>query len=325
MSNSITDFLFNGKPPANVSTSSTSTTSLPDWYQQYMQAILAKSNQIAGAPYQPYTGPRVEGQTDMQKQAAELGQSNVGKWSPLMDAAGAAGTRAAQPFSADTLNQFKNPYIGDVVDEIGRLGTRNLNENILPGVNDTFTGRGQFGSTRAMDFTDRAIRDASRDIAGQQSNALMGAENSAMNNYMGFQNQAGTAATQLGGLAQTGQAMGGRDVSTLDALGQEQQQLGQTSLDTAYNDFLTQRNWPQTMTSWMNSTLQGLPQPTSTSTATTGPYNGNAMSPSPLAQIAGMYSMYKGMTAKAGGLVNRFKNKPRLAPVGGLSLMAGRA
>lgn len=318
MGNSITDFLFNGKPPPNVSTSSTSTTSLPDWYQQYMQAILARGNQIAGAPFQPYTGPRVEGMSDMQQQAAKLGQSNVGAWSPLMSAAGTAGTAAAAPFSAANLEQYKNPYVKDVVDEIGRLGTRNLNENILPGVNDMFTGSGQFGSSRAMEFNDRAIRDSTRDIAGQQSNALMAGENNAMDKYLGFQTQQGNAATQLGGLAQTGQALGGRDVSTLDALGQEQQQLGQTSLNTAYNDFLEQRQQPQNMTSWMNSTLQGLPNPTSTSTATTGPYNGNGMSPSPLAQIAGMYSMYKGMTAKAGGLINRFKNRPRL---GGLSLM----
>lgn len=317
----ITDFLFNGKPPPNVTTNSSSTTSLPDWYQQYMQAILARSNQVAGMPFQPYTGPRVEGMSDMQKQAAALGQTNVGSTTPLTQAAGAAGTAAAAPFSADELSKYKSPYIGDVVNEIGRLGTRNLTENILPGVNDAFTGGGQFGSTRNMEFNDRAIRDSTRDIAGQQGAALMGAENNAMSNYLGFKGQEGTAATQLGGLAQTQQGIQGRDVSTLDALGQEQQQLGQTSLNTAYGDFLEQRQYPQNMTSWMNSTLQGLPQPTSTATSATGPYNGQGMSASPLAQMVGMYSMYKGMTAKTGGVVNRFKNKPRLAPLGGLSLM----
>lgn len=72
----------------------------------------------------------------------------------------------------DQMARYMNPYTAGVVDEIGRLGNRNLTENILPGINGTFTGSGQFGSTRNAEILGRGIRDAQRDISGQQAMAL---------------------------------------------------------------------------------------------------------------------------------------------------------
>ena len=91
----------------------------------------------------------------------------------------------ANPFIGDAsynqggVDQIMNSYVGDVANEQMRLSNQNLFENILPGVNSTFAGAGQFGSTRNADFTNRAIRDQQYTLAGQLGNTLMNAENQA--------------------------------------------------------------------------------------------------------------------------------------------------
>ena len=59
----ITDFLFRGTAPPEVSTFSSTTANVPDWWASYVKGTIAKASQIAGEPYQAYTGPRVAGDT----------------------------------------------------------------------------------------------------------------------------------------------------------------------------------------------------------------------------------------------------------------------
>lgn len=98
-------------------------------------------------------------------------------------------------FNAGQQQQFMNPYTSNVVDEQARLSNQNLNENILPGVNSTFAGAGQFGSTRNADFTNRAIRDQQYGLAGQQGQTLFNAQQAAGNQYKDW-TQMGTNAAQ---------------------------------------------------------------------------------------------------------------------------------
>jgi len=88
--------------------------------------------------------------------------SHLSTASPFLSALPAPGAIAS----------YMSPYTSGVVDEIGRLGSRNLVENVIPNINNTFIGSGQFGSDRNAKTIGNAIRDASRDIAGQQSAAL---------------------------------------------------------------------------------------------------------------------------------------------------------
>ncbi len=88
----------------------------------------------------------------------------------LAGATGAVAGPAAQ-WPAN-VQQYMSPYTQQVVDNIARLGKRNFEENIMPGVNESMIGSGQFGSTRNADLLGRAARDASQDITGQQAQAL---------------------------------------------------------------------------------------------------------------------------------------------------------
>lgn len=123
-------------------------------------------------------------------------------------------------YNPGTMNNFMNPYTQNVVNEQARLSNQNLNEQILPGVNSTFAGAGQFGSTRNADFINRAIRDQQQNLMGQQGQTLFNAQNQANTNYkdwtqMGlgagqqdFTNWQAQANYPLSALTQVGQMYG---------------------------------------------------------------------------------------------------------------------
>lgn len=139
-------------------------------------------------------------------------------------------------FSADKMSQYMNPYTDGVTKEIARLGARNLNENLLPGVNSTFTGSGQFGSSRNMDFTNRAVRDTNEAVLGQQTKVLADAQAQALQLAQGASErnlQAGSQTGALSGVAQGIAAGYGNQANTQIGQGQATVGVGQGQLGAA--------------------------------------------------------------------------------------------
>ena len=172
----------------------------------------------------------------------------------------------------EVTNKYMSPYTTGVVNEIARLGNQNLTEKILPGVNSTFTGAGQFGSTRNADFTNNAIRDNTYNTMGQQSLALNQAVDNANQNYQSWHQNA---------LANAGTAtnLQGTGLNALNAAGQQDQNQTQQSYDLAYNDFKNQRDWGQQQLGWYNTLLKG----SNTPSGTASPTYDNTQNPSPWA------------------------------------------
>lgn len=110
--------------------------------------------------------------------------------------------------------------------------------------------------------------------AGQQVGALSGQD---------LTRQLQTA-QQLGALGQAQQQLGLQNIGALEAAGATQQQQAQRSLDQAYADFLTQREYDRNNIAFLNAAIRGLEIPTSTSTTSTGP--ASVYQPSPLSQLA---------------------------------------
>ena len=171
-----------------------------------------------------------------------------------------------------------SPYTDSVVNRIAELGQRNLTENLLPQVNSTFTGAGQFGSTRNADFTNRALRDANESILGQQANALQ----------TGYQNASQTALQDLTRQANLGaltQQLGYQDTSYLDTMGLQQQNQQQRNLDLGYQDFTNQRDYAKNQLSFLSDVIRGNPVSATGFSATTSPGSATTTM-SPLAAAA---------------------------------------
>lgn len=183
---------------------SSTSTSTP-WSPQLNQALgnVGTAYNTAGTS-QPWS-PQLN--QAMGNVGSAYGASDTGSaWDPNLSSA-IGQTQAASQWSAPTQQQFMNPYITNVVGEMARLSNQNLTESILPQVNSTFAGAGQFGSTRNADFTNRAIRDQQQQLTGNIGNALAQAQNQAASQYSDWAGKQMQGAAQQGSLGAQGYGM----------------------------------------------------------------------------------------------------------------------
>ena len=298
------DFLTQGTPAQNVTSTGSTLNNMPAWYNQYLQSLSNYAGAVTAEPFQAYSGPRVAPMSGLQQQAQQYGSDSAMSWQPFANQAAQSFQQGSQPFSAGGLKQFMDPYQDNVVERIAELGNRNFQENTLGTLRSEFTGSGQFGSQRHMDLAARGARDSQEAISMAQGQALSGGFQNAMQNYGGWQDRALTAGAGLSQFAADRQGMDTRTVAGLDALGQNQQLQDQRNLDTAYGDFQEQRNYPVRNLQIMQGALQGAQMPSSSTSTTNGPASSYA--PSPLSQIASLYALYRGTQAKKrGGRIKR--------------------
>jgi len=234
------EFLTDGSPATKNANQATQST-LPDWYNSYIQGVASKATDIAAQPYVNYPGQQVADFNDTQRNAFDLVDQNVGNYAPYIDSAssafgassgygsGAVGAAGGNPSGAmgqaamnavagpaqswvdpGTFQKYMSPYTSSVVDEIGRLGNQNLLQNIIPQTQANFVGSGQFGSTRNAQILGQNVRDTQSNISGLQSNALQSGYNTAANIFGADANRAqqqgslqANAAIGAGGLANT--------------------------------------------------------------------------------------------------------------------------
>ena len=75
---------------------------------------------------------------------------------------------AAGKQSYTGINNYMNPYQQNVMDTMAQQAGRNLSENLLPQVSDSFIKAGQFGSNRMGEFGSRALRDTQQALLQEQ-------------------------------------------------------------------------------------------------------------------------------------------------------------
>ena len=189
---------------------STTQTLLPDWYTNYAMQVLSNQQAASAQPYAAYQAPRVAGFTPDQQAGFDQTRVAATSWRPGlnianqaakgtldMSAFGAAqpslqtgagylqqsttptGINMAQPYlsqagqtSVADIGSYMDPYQDAVVNRIGALGLRNLQENLLPAIGDQFVGAGGYGGSRQAEAIGRAVRDTQEGISAQQAQAL---------------------------------------------------------------------------------------------------------------------------------------------------------
>jgi hypothetical protein len=133
------------------------------------------------------------------------------------------GLNMAQPYlgqagqtAVQNIGQYMSPYMDQVVNRIGTLGARTLQEQLLPAISDQMISAGQFGGTRQAELTGRAIRDTMEGISAQQAQALQ----------QGYTSSAGLAQADLERQAQLAQTAGGLGFQQQGALARAGEQMG---------------------------------------------------------------------------------------------------
>jgi len=300
----VSSFLAEGaKIPAGSAVKAMSTeTVLPDWYTNYAMQVLANQNAVSATPFSLFPGPRVAEFAPAQQQGFDMTKAAAGSFQPGLTAATAAtqgamagpgGLETAQPFlgaagqsSVANIGQYMNPYNEQVTNRIAELGSRNLTENLLPGIEGRYIAAGQLGfggrggasgtPSGMMTDTARALRDVSGDILAEQNKALQaGYSEAGALSRADLERQANLASTagqlggqdasrqlagaeQLGGLAQMQQTLGLTGANAVTGVGAQQQGQAQKNIDVAVADFMRQQGYDQSQIDAAIRTFQGV-------------------------------------------------------------------
>jgi hypothetical protein len=208
-----------------------------DWQELLKQGRdLGGKRGAAVANFQPYAGDTVAGLSEAQKQAIGYAPGLLSQAQPWLGE-GAGMVKGSANYDPSQIQNYLNPYTEGALSAANRLTTQNLNENILPEINSTFTGQGQFGGTRNAEFQNRAIRDTQQAIANANAAGMVGAYGQASGDYMDMLKQQGIAGQQLGQMGITGLEAG----TTLGGLAQANEQA---QLTGKYDQWKTNQTMP---------------------------------------------------------------------------------
>ena len=216
--------IFQGAPLPDITTTKQTQQVVPEFYTDYLQNVANLGQNAVTQGGVAGFSPLQQQAFQMAPQAAFSGAQTAGDAASLL---GAAGTTAAPSM----VSAYMNPYVSNVVNEMGRLQQQNIQRNVLPALAGAGVGTGSFGSKRQATATGQTLADMQANLLGQQYGALnTGYQNaiSAAQTDLSRQLQAGQG---LGSIAQQQQNIGTGGLKTLSDLGAIQQTQGQRELD----------------------------------------------------------------------------------------------
>lgn len=271
-----------GSPLPNITTSQQQITAAPNWYTDYLSG-LAQQGAQAGQ------GAQFVGASPLQQQAFNLAGQQVGAYTPTLQQATNLASQVGGADISQNVANFMNPYTQQVVEQLGTIGRRNIQDILAPQATAAAVGSGQFGSTRGARVLGDVINRGLSDLSAAQMQALQTGYTQALNAAQQQQANRLASGQLLGNLAQTGQGLNLADINALSTLGAQQQQIG-----------LAEELFPLQLAAQQAGILRGYTVPTSVASTYTGPIPG-AYNASPLQQIAGITSLLGALTTPGQG------------------------
>ena len=273
-------------------TTSTTTSSLPAYFDPYMRDMLKKAKQVTSQPYQAYGGERLADFSSDTNAAFDMVRQQAGAGTPGIDAGinaatGAAGYQANQIPGTD-LSPYFNPFTENVLD-VQKNRAQQTFEEQQAGRDASAVQAGAFGGDRRFVQDSLARRDLNTQLQDIEATGLRDMfdrgtalfQNDETNRRLG----AGLgldAASLLGQLGNTKNDIALRNAEALSGVGAKTQQRQQAGLDMAYKDFTNQRDYPSQQLSLYSQLLSGTPVTPNTTTTKTEP------APDFLSQLLGL-------------------------------------
>lgn len=276
-------------------TTQSQSTQYPLWLQSALESIAGAAGNLAQQEYQTFPGPQVAAPSANTQKSWDMAGANVGNWEPALNQARDLTTQAASPITSGDISQFINPYEKYITGALNR----NLQDNMLPGIQDKFVGAGQSRSPQEAMITGRAIYDTQQ-AAGE---ALGGVYQGAVDSLLRSRQIQSGAGAQMGQLGALNSQLGAADVGSIAAAGTGQDQLAQTNINAALNNFSQQQRHPYEQLGFLSNIINRIP------IAATGPVTNSTttdyskMGPSPLQTFAGSYLGGQSLGLARGGAV----------------------
>lgn len=308
--------------PAAPTTQTVNQVSIPEYMRPQAEALLGKTEALTDInqnPYQQYTGQRIAGFTPLQEQAFQgIGSMQVapqvGMGTGTAGMAGLGGLAAGQNYAAmatspGSVSAYMSPYIQNALqpqlEEMRRQ--YGITGQQLQG---QATAQGAFGGNRAALQQAENMRNMGTAMnqaigTGYQSAFDRAQQAQQFGANLGLQGL-GVAGQAAGTLGQLGQSQYGQQMGIIggqQTAGAQQQALQQKQLETAYQDFINQQNYPYKQLGFMSDVLRGMPTSQSAQAVYQAPPSAaNTL----LGYGLGAYGLNKVFGSKKGGLIKKY-------------------
>jgi hypothetical protein len=279
-----------------------SQTNFPQWYNRLNQANLLRATEAAFEPYQAYQGPR-QALSDPDQIAARQGIIDTsGIASPFFTEAFNQSKLGSTQLAGTDIRPFMSPFQQGVTDialrEARRQGDIQRNQ-----LDSQATKAGAFGGSRAALEQAEAERNIQQNLADIQATGSQRAYDSALAQLALDRAAASQAAPQMAALGTGLQTVTTSGLKEAELAAERNRAERQGALDIAYQDFLTQRQYPMAQASGLQSLLTGASVPGSSLQTTFGqpPSVGGQVAG---AALAGLGALGSGGAFEPGGFVN---------------------
>lgn len=279
---------------------------IPQFEQDFAQSNQNIAASLASQPYPTYSGQLIAGMTPQQTTGMQQAGTAATAYQPDLSAAeGITAGVADNSWNPQTAQQYMSPYAQSALQPQIQALQQQQAQNQL-GINSQATMHGAFGD--AQNGVQQGLNNfyAGQNLNNLEQTGMNQAYNTGLSAFQNQQQQQLAAGQQFGNLAGANQTMGITGATANYNAGAQQQQLNQSQLTEAYNNFMNQVNWP---TQGLNERIAALANSpyTQTNYTSLAPSNTTAQNLGSFASLAG----------GLGSLTTPAVNNP---PVGGSSV-----
>ena len=236
----------------------------PEELRPFIQDIFGKAQAIQEERdkegYTPFQGPRIADFTEDQKTAFQGVRDTVGTSDPYFTRSEELFESSTAAPTAESVGQFMNPYIQNVLD-IERREARRDAETVGQGIAGRSARAGGFGGSREAILSAENERNTQRNLADIQSRGLASAFEDAQSRLAQQRGRELAAGQQFSSLGTTVPAQRLRELQALESTGAAQQQQTQQGLDIAQQEFEIGRTFPERTLQDYSAILRGFTQP----------------------------------------------------------------
>lgn len=277
---------------------------IPAFEQQFAQANQNIAASIGSQPYPTYQGQLIAGFTPQQQQGMQMAGQAATSYQPDLGTGEAMTLGASNQWNPQTAMQYMSPYAQAALQpQVQALQLQQAQQQHAIDANATQAGA--FGDARNGVATALNNFYGDQALSGLEAQGMNTAYNTGLGAFQNDQSRLLAAGNQLGQMGGQQQGLGETGAQSLFGAGSQAQQLTQTQLTEAYNNFLNQVNWPQNELNLRMSALSNSPYGNINYT-TLAPNNSSAQNVGGFSALAGLLG-----GGSSGG---------KLAPVGGTTI-----
>ena len=291
----IFDFLFGSKNPPPVETTNITTTEIPKYIAEPTADIIGEAMDVSKEAYVPYTGPRLAGLSQMEKDAAAQAQAMKGIGALRGPQAYTAATAAGAP-AIGGVGQYMTDYQKKVAD-IAAKQMKDQSAIEQQGIAAKAVQAGGLDSTRFAIQEAERQKNLTTGLGDLYTKAQASAYATALKAAQQDKAQQLRSAMGMGTVGAQAQTMEQADIQQQLGIGALGRGLDQTALDISYTDFLSERDYPKEQLGFVSNIIRGAPFPSKTTSVGQVPQ----AQPAPfLQQALGLGMQGVGMAANLG-------------------------